>query len=94
MLPELAYKAKISPAARLLLCRLWDYAQPTTHPGVFYGYVYKLQLQTDLDMRRGSIDRSIRELTGTMWLISFSQVDGTGQHLFELYNGESGCSNG
>lgn len=94
MIPVLAYQAGVSPAARLLLCRLWDYAVPSTVPGVFFGHIYKLQLQADLRMRAGSVDRAIRELTGTPWLISFSQCDDTGRHLFELYTGEEGCFNG
>lgn len=93
-LPTLAYQANVTPASRLLLCRLWDYAHPTEVRGVCAGYIYKLQLQNDLLLNPGTVGRAIRELLGTPWLISFSRYDATGLFMFELYTGEGDCSNG
>lgn len=93
-LPTLAYQANVTPAARLLLCRLWDYAYTTHVVGVCAGYTYKLQLQTDLRMSPGTLNRNIRELLGSPWLISFRPSGDAGAHVFELYTGEGSCSNG
>lgn len=93
-LPTLAYQADVAPASRLVLCRLWDYARPTEVRGVCAAYIYKLQLQNDLRMNPGTLSRALRELLGSPWLISFSQADGTGVFVFELYTGEGDCSNG
>ena len=93
-LPTLAYRADVTPAARLVLCRLWDYAHPTEVRGVCAGFVYRLQLETDLRLDPGRLTRSVRELLGSPWLISFGQYDATGLHMFELYTGAGDCSNG
>lgn len=94
MIPLQAYRAPVTPAARLVLCRLWDFAQPTTVPGVWWGRIYLAQIESDLRLKPGSVRRCLRELGGTPWLLSFAEVDNTGLQHFELYTGIEGCHNG
>jgi hypothetical protein len=91
-LPELAYRANVSPAARLVLSRMWDLAHPTTVPAVCWGTLYKIQLCHDLRMTIGSIDRAINDLRRTAWLIRFTPYDRTGAFMFELYTGGESCT--